>query len=36
VMTRAFERAPSELCALVIEDFHGARFGWAPTGVVGR
>jgi hypothetical protein len=24
VMTWAFERAPSELCALVIEDFHGA------------
>jgi FAD/FMN-containing dehydrogenase len=24
VMTRAFERAPSALCALVIEDFHGA------------
>jgi FAD binding domain/Berberine and berberine like len=24
VMTRAFERAPSDLCALVIEDFHGA------------
>ena len=24
VMTRAFEQAPSELCALVIEDFHGA------------
>jgi FAD/FMN-containing dehydrogenase len=24
VMTRAFERAPSELCALVVEDFHGA------------
>ena len=24
VMTRAFERSPSELCALVIEDFHGA------------
>jgi hypothetical protein len=24
VMTRAFEHAPSELCALVIEDFHGA------------
>ena len=24
VMTAAFERAPSELCALVVEDFHGA------------
>jgi FAD/FMN-containing dehydrogenase len=24
VMTSAFEHAPSELCALVIEDFHGA------------
>jgi FAD/FMN-containing dehydrogenase len=24
IMTRAFEHAPSELCALVIEDFHGA------------
>jgi FAD/FMN-containing dehydrogenase len=24
VMTRAFERSPSELCALVVEDFHGA------------
>jgi Berberine and berberine like len=24
VMAGAFERAPSELCALVIEDFHGA------------
>jgi FAD/FMN-containing dehydrogenase len=24
VMTRAFEHAPSELCAVVIEDFHGA------------
>jgi Berberine and berberine like len=24
VLTRAFEHAPSELCALVIEDFHGA------------
>jgi FAD/FMN-containing dehydrogenase len=23
IMTRAFEHAPSELCALVIEDFHG-------------
>ncbi len=24
LLTRAFERAPSELCALVVEDFHGA------------
>ena len=24
VMAEAFERAPSELCALVVEDFHGA------------
>jgi FAD binding domain/Berberine and berberine like len=24
VMIRAFERAPSKLCALVVEDFHGA------------
>jgi FAD/FMN-containing dehydrogenase len=24
VMTDAFERSPSELCALVVEDFHGA------------
>jgi FAD/FMN-containing dehydrogenase len=31
VMTRAFERAPSELCALVIEDFHGAVTRVAPT-----
>jgi FAD/FMN-containing dehydrogenase len=23
-MTKAFERSPSELCALVVEDFHGA------------
>jgi FAD/FMN-containing dehydrogenase len=23
-LTRAFERSPSELCALVVEDFHGA------------
>ena len=30
-MTRAFERAPSELCALVIEDFHGAVTRVAPT-----
>jgi FAD/FMN-containing dehydrogenase len=31
VMTRAFARAPSELCALVIEDFHGAVTRVAPT-----
>jgi FAD/FMN-containing dehydrogenase len=31
VMTRAFEQAPSELCALVIEDFHGAVTRVAPT-----
>jgi FAD/FMN-containing dehydrogenase len=31
VMTRAFERAPSELCALVIEDFHGAVTRVPPT-----
>jgi FAD/FMN-containing dehydrogenase len=31
VMTSAFERAPSELCALVIEDFHGAVTRVAPT-----
>jgi FAD/FMN-containing dehydrogenase len=31
VMTRAFERAPSELCALVVEDFHGAVTRVAPT-----
>jgi FAD/FMN-containing dehydrogenase len=31
VMTTAFERAPSELCALVIEDFHGAVTRVAPT-----
>jgi FAD/FMN-containing dehydrogenase len=30
-MTTAFERAPSELCALVIEDFHGAVTRVAPT-----
>jgi FAD/FMN-containing dehydrogenase len=30
-MTRAFERAPSELCALVVEDFHGAVTRVAPT-----
>jgi FAD/FMN-containing dehydrogenase len=24
VMTRAFERSPSDLCAFVVEDFHGA------------
>jgi FAD/FMN-containing dehydrogenase len=31
VMTTAFEHAPSELCALVIEDFHGAVTRAAPT-----
>jgi FAD/FMN-containing dehydrogenase len=31
VMTRAFERAPSALCALVVEDFHGAVTRVAPT-----
>jgi FAD/FMN-containing dehydrogenase len=31
VMTAAFERAPSDLCALVIEDFHGAVTRVAPT-----
>lgn len=31
VMTEAFERAPSELCALVVEDFHGAVTRVAPT-----
>ena len=31
VMTRAFEQAPSELCALVVEDFHGAVTRVAPT-----
>jgi FAD/FMN-containing dehydrogenase len=31
VMTEAFERAPSELCALVVEDFHGAATRVAPT-----
>jgi FAD/FMN-containing dehydrogenase len=31
VLSRAFERAPSELCALVIEDFHGAVTRVAPT-----
>ena len=30
LLTRAFERAPSELCALVIEDFHGAVTRVAP------
>ena len=30
VLTRAFERAPSELCALVVEDFHGAVTRVAP------
>jgi FAD/FMN-containing dehydrogenase len=31
VMTEALERAPSELCALVIEDVHGAVTRVAPT-----
>ncbi|MGH2742916.1 MAG: FAD-binding oxidoreductase [Thermoleophilaceae bacterium] len=31
VMAGAFERAPSELCALVVEDFHGAVTRVAPT-----
>jgi FAD/FMN-containing dehydrogenase len=31
LMTMAFERAPSELCALVIEDFHGAVTRVPPT-----
>jgi FAD/FMN-containing dehydrogenase len=31
VMTTAFEGAPSDLCALVIEDFHGAVTRVAPT-----
>jgi hypothetical protein len=30
-MTEALERAPSELCALVIEDFHGAVTRVSPT-----
>jgi FAD/FMN-containing dehydrogenase len=31
VLTSAFERAPSELCALIIEEFHGAVTRVAPT-----
>jgi FAD/FMN-containing dehydrogenase len=31
VMTGAFEQAPSELCALVVEDFHGAVTRVDPT-----
>ena len=31
VMIGAFERAPSELCALIIEEFHGAVTRVAPT-----
>ena len=31
VMTQAFERAPSELCVLGVEDFHGAVTRVAPT-----
>jgi FAD/FMN-containing dehydrogenase len=31
VMIEAFERAPSELCALVVEDVHGAVTRIAPT-----
>ena len=30
-MTDAFERAPSELCALGVQDFHGAVTRVAPT-----
>ena len=31
VMIKAFERSPSELCALVVEEFHGAVTRVAPT-----
>jgi FAD/FMN-containing dehydrogenase len=31
VLARAFERAPSELCAFVVEDFHGAVTRVPPT-----
>jgi FAD/FMN-containing dehydrogenase len=31
VLTGAFERAPSELCALIIEEFHGEVTRVAPT-----
>jgi hypothetical protein len=31
VMTGAFDQAPSQLCALVVEDFHGAVTRVAPT-----
>jgi FAD/FMN-containing dehydrogenase len=31
VLASAFERAPSELCALIIEEFHGAVTRVAPT-----
>jgi Berberine and berberine like len=31
LLTDAFERAPSELCALIIEEFHGAATRIAPT-----
>jgi FAD/FMN-containing dehydrogenase len=31
VMTRAFERSPSDLCAFVVEDFHGAVTRVSPT-----
>jgi FAD/FMN-containing dehydrogenase len=31
VMTKAFEQAPSELCVLGVEDFHGAVTRVAPT-----
>jgi FAD/FMN-containing dehydrogenase len=31
LLTRAFERAPSELCVLGVEDFHGAVTRVAPT-----
>jgi hypothetical protein len=31
VMTEAFERAPSELCALIVEEVHGAVTRVSPT-----
>lgn len=31
MIIRAFEQAPNELCALVVEDFHGAVTRVAPT-----
>ena len=30
-MTRAFERSPSDLCAFVVEEFHGAVTRVSPT-----